>query len=224
MYRNQELEIRKEFIVVLKKYLFMEEIMTGKIFIEQERYKKHRRVFRRYEKWMYKHWRSDANPKDKFKWTEENVQKLFALNDAIIEKENKLFKLFSDVKNDMENLLATGHSYYENYDIDAYLSYEADKYVSLNSDDNTMHEVYEATEFCYCNALYTSAGRPLKTMEEELNRDTNYNYTWAFRSIPYREHYISRFLYDLVQQGTYTIEDLLYLNPKYFVECIEIRN
>lgn len=202
----------------------MEETMTGKLFIEEERYKKHRRVFKRYEKWMTKHWSVDAYSKDKFKWTEENVQKLFALNDAIIEKENKLFKLFSDVKNDIENLLTTGHFYYENYDIEAYLSYEAEEFATSTGDEDTMHEVYAATDFCYCNPLYTSADRTLKAMEEELHRDTNYNYTWAFRTIPDREHYISRFLYDLLQQDTYTIEDLLYLNPKYFVECIEIRN
>lgn len=198
--------------------------MTGKIFVEQERYKKLRKVIKRYKKWMNKHWWSDANPKDQFKWTEENVQKLFALNDAIIEKENKLFKLFSDVKNDMENLLATGHSYYENYDIEAYLSYEAEEYATSTGDEKTMYEVYASTDFCYCNTLYTSASRPLKTMEEELHRDTNFNWDWQFRDIPDKDHYISRFLYDLMEQGTYTFEDLLYLKPEYFLECIEIRN
>ena len=42
-----------------------------------------------------------------------------------MKKENKLYELFVKVKNDIEKLIADGHSYYENYDIEATLSYEA---------------------------------------------------------------------------------------------------
>ena len=62
-------------------------------------------------------------------------------------------------------------------------------------------------------------------MEKALHRDVNYNWDGVImRQLPDREHYVTRFLYDLLNQFTYTIEDVLYLKPEYFTECIEIRN
>ena len=85
---------------------------------EIERYRK---VEERYFKWMEDHWYKGA--KAKFEWNEENVRRILALNDAIIQKENSLYRLLSNVKADIENLLASGKAYYKNYDIDACLSY-----------------------------------------------------------------------------------------------------
>ena len=187
-----------------------------------ERAERLRKVARRHSRWMDRHWGVDA--KDKFTWTEEKMERLFAVNDAIIEKENALYHLLENVKADIDGLLAAGHSYYEAYDIDAYLSYEAEEYATSTGDEETMFAVYAATDFEYCNGMYTAAGRPLGTLEEELSRDTNYNWEWPFRAVPDREHYITRFLCKLLEQGTYTPEDVLYLNPDYFVPCIEIRN
>ena len=195
--------------------------MTVPIYAGFRNLKNQRMVERRYNKWMKEHWWSDA--KDKFIWTDENVKRLFALNDAIIEKENSLYKLLSDVKADIESLLAAGKSYYEYYDIEAYLSYEADEYATPSGDENTMFEVYRCTNFQICMGLSTMAGRPLESIEEEFSRELNWNIEF-FQDIPDREHYISRSLHWLVEQRTYTMEDLLYLNPDYFVECIQIRN
>ena len=52
---------------------------------ELERYRK---VGERYSKWMENHWYKGS--KEKFEWTDENVRRILALNDAIIEKENNL--------------------------------------------------------------------------------------------------------------------------------------
>lgn len=162
--------------------------------------------------------------KNNFTWTNENVQKIFCLNDAIIQKENELYELLANVKNDIETLLSSGKTYYRYYDIDAYLSYEADDYSTPTGDDKTMCDVYCCTTFENCMGFRTSADEPLKTVDEYFMRDTNFNYDYPFRDLPNREHKISRSLYWLIQQDTYTIENLLYLNPKYFVPCIEIRN
>ncbi|MBP5602036.1 MAG: hypothetical protein J6X78_04835, partial [Treponema sp.] len=50
-----------------------------------------RKVEERYSKWMEDHWYSGA--KAKFEWTEENVRRILTLNDAIIQKENSLYRL-----------------------------------------------------------------------------------------------------------------------------------
>ena len=138
-------------------------------------------------------------------------------------KENKLYELFVKVKTDIEKLIADGHSYYENYDIEATLSYEADDYSTPITDDKTMCDVYCCTNFSACCCLRTSKDRPLDSRDHALARDLNWNHD-MFRNFPDRQQYICRFLHVLAEEGTYTMEDLLYLNPDNFVECIEIRN
>ena len=196
--------------------------MSMNIYMEKEKIKKLRKIEKRYNTWIEKNW--TVGSKEPFEWTNEKIDKLFFLNDSIIKKENELYKLLSDVKSDIDKLLASGHTYYEKYDIDAYLSYEAEDFATQTGDENTMYEVYAATDFLICNTLHTNAGKPLDSLEKALNRDDNYNWVWAFRDIPDREHYITRFLYKLVDQGTYTLDDILYLNPEYFVPCIDLRN
>ena len=173
-----------------------------------------KRVEARYRKWK---------KVSKFEWTDENVRRIIALNNALMEKENKLYELFVKVKNDIEKLIADGHSYYENYDIEATLSYEADDYSTPIADDKTMCDVYYCTNFSVCCCLRTSKDRPLETRDQALFRDMNWNHD-MFRNFPDRQQYICRFLHVLAEEGTYTMEDLLYLNPENFVECIEIRN
>ena len=186
---------------------------------ELERYRK---VGERYSKWMEDHWYKGA--KEKFEWTDENLRRILALNDAIIEKENNLYRLLSNVKADIENLLASGKDYYKYYDIDAYLSYEAEDYATPTGDEDTMSDVYFVTNFEFCMGLYTSADKPLLSVEEEFDRDINFNYDGVFKDIPDKNHFITRSLHRLMEEETYTLEDLLWLNPDNFVECIEIRN
>lgn len=173
-----------------------------------------KRVEARYDKWSRER---------KFEWTDENVRRIIALNNALMEKENNLYDLFVKVKNDIEKLIADGHSYYENYDIEATLSYEAGDYSTPIADDKTMCDVYCCTNFSTCCCLRTSKDRPLETRDKALFRDMNWNHD-MFREFPDRQQYICRFLHVLAEEGTYTMEDLLYLNPDNFVECIEIRN
>lgn len=184
--------------------------------------KRYCKVEERYSKWMEDHWYKGA--KAKFEWNEENVCRILALNDAIIEKENNLYRLLSNVKADIENLLASGKTYYKCYDIDAFLSYEAEDYAMPTGNDAMMTDVYLATNFEFCMGLHTSADKPLRPVEEEFDRNTNYNWNVMFRDIPDKKHLISRSLHRLMQEETYTLEDLLWLNPDNFVECIEIRN
>ena len=192
-----------------------------KCFYSETELNGYRKVGERYSKWMEDHWYSGA--KAKFEWTEENVRRLLALNDAIMQKENKLYELFVNVNRDIEKLIVEGHSYYENYDIEATLSYEADDYSTPIADENTMFDVYCCTNFDSCTRLYTSKDRPLEPRDKMLGRDMNWNHD-MFRTLPDRSLYICRFLHILAEEGTYTMEDFLYLNPDNFVECIEIRN
>lgn len=204
-----------------------------------------RRVEERYSKWVNDYWWAGAigfglseictdvefsirfGEKGKFEWTEENVRRFLALNDAIIEKENNLYRLLSNVKADIENLLASGKTYYENYDIEAYLDYEPEDdedYAIPTGDNDIMKDVCYATDFQFCTGIYTSVDRPLRSVEEEFERSENFNLGPAFRGFPDKNHFITKSLYFLVYQETYTLEDLLWLNPDYFLERIEIRN
>ena len=88
--------------------------------IERE-LKQYRTVDRRFDQWL-------KTRRSNFSWTEENVRRFFAVNDVIIEKENALYRTLSQVKADLDQLLANGKSYYKYYDIDAYLSYEAEEF------------------------------------------------------------------------------------------------
>ena len=193
-----------------------------KFLYSESELKRYRKVGERYSKWMKDHWALGA--KEKFEWTDENVRRILALNDAIIQKENNLYRLLSNVKADIENLLASGKDYYKYYDIDAYLSYEAEDYATPTGDEDTMSDVYFVTNFEFCMGLYTSADKPLLPVEEEFDRSTNFNYDGMFRDIPDKNHFITRSLHRLMEEETYTLEDLLWLNPENFVECIEIRN
>ncbi len=193
-----------------------------KYFYSEKELERYRKVGERYSKWMENHWYKGA--KEKFEWTDENLRRILALNDAIIQKENNLYRLLSNVKADIENLLASGKDYYKYYDIDAYLSYEAEDYATPTGDEDTMSDVYFVTNFEFCMGLYTSADKPLLSVEEEFDRSTNFNYDGMFKDIPDKKHFISRSLHRLMEEETYTLEDLLWLNPDNFVECIEIRN
>ena len=193
-----------------------------KYFYSEKELERYRKVGERYSKWMEDHWYKGA--KEKFEWTDENLRRILALNDAIIQKENNLYRLLSNVKADIENLLASGKDYYKYYDIDAYLSYEAEDYATPTGDEDTMSDVYFVTNFEFCMGLYTSADKPLLSVEEEFDRSTNFNYDGMFKDIPDKKHFISRSLHRLMEEETYTLEDLLWLNPDNFVECIEIRN
>ncbi len=184
--------------------------------------KRYRKVEERYSKWMEDHWYSGA--KAKFEWNEETVRRILALNDAIIEKENNLYRLLSNVKADIENLLASGKTYYKYYDIDAYLSYEAEDYATPTGDEDMMFDVYLATNYEFCTGLHTSADKSLRPVEEEFDRSTNYNWDVMLRDFTDKNHFITRSLHRLMQEETYTLEDLLWLNPDNFLECIEIRN
>lgn len=177
------------------------------------------------EKLVEKHY-ALWDSKHTFEWSEANIAKLLTFNDAIIKKEDELYKLLSNVKKDIDTLLASGKTYYEAYDIDAYLSYETDDYSTPIDDDETMFAVYCCTDFKLCTGLHINAGESLETVEECFMRDTNFNYEHPFRAFPeqYKKHKITRSLHWLLEQATYTPEDLLYLNPDYFVPCIEIRN
>ena len=183
----------------------------------EKKMKREKFVEKRYFKW---------NSKNTFEWSEANIAKLLAFNDAIIKKEDELYKLLSNVKEDIDTLLASGKTYYEAYDIDAYLSYEADDYSTPTGDDKTMYDVYCCTDFTLCMGLHINAGETLETVETCFMRDTNWNYEHPFVAFPdqYKKHKITRSLHWLLEQGTYTPEDILYLNPDYFVPCIEIRN
>ena len=192
-----------------------------KYFYSENELERYRKVGERYSKWMENHWYKGA--KEKFEWTDENLRRILALNDAIIQKENNLYRLLSNVKADIENLLASGKDYYKYYDIDAYLSYEAEDYATPTGDEDTMSDVYFVTNFEFCMGLYTSADKPLLSVEEEFDRSTNFNYDGMFKDIPDKKHFISRSLHRLMEEETYTLEDLLWLNPDNFVECIEIR-
>ena len=101
---------------------------------------------------------------------------------------------------------------------------EAEDYATPTGDEDTMSDVYFVTNFEFCMGLYTSADKPLLSVEEEFDRSTNFNYDGMFRDIPDKNHFITRSLHRLMEEETYTLEDLLWLNPENFVECIEIRN
>ncbi|MDD6487151.1 MAG: hypothetical protein PUF61_09420 [Spirochaetales bacterium] len=193
-----------------------------KFFYSEKELERYRKVGERYSKWMENHWYKGA--KEKFEWTDENLRRILALNDAIIQKENNLYRLLSNVKADIENLLASGKTYYQYYDIDACLSYEADEYATPTGDEDTMSDVYYVTNFEFCMGIHTSADKPLLSVKEEFDRSTNYNCHGVFKDIPDKNHFISRSLHRLMEEETYTLEDLLWLNPDNFVECIEIRN
>ena len=187
--------------------------------------KEQQKVEKRHSDWVDKHWACGAP--DKFQWTQEKMERLFAVNDGIIQKENELYKLLASVKNDLDALIASGHSYYENYSVDAYLDYEPPEdsdYETPTGDSDTMRDVCFCTDFDLCNELYASAGEPLGSLEEKLRRDTNYNWTWPFRELPDQDHYITRYLYTLLERGTYTLDDILYLNPEWFTPRFEVRN
>ena len=173
-----------------------------------------KKVRKRYDKWLLK---------NTFTWTSENVERIKALNEVIMQKENSLYDIFANMKKDIERLLAEGKSYYEAYDMDGTLSYEADDYSTPIADDKTMFEVYCCTNFDLCCSIRTNKDRTLKSKEIEFFRDSNWNYD-KFHNFPDIDYKISRFLHLLAEEETYTMEDLLYLNPECFVECIEIRN
>ena len=124
---NSEIEMKKQNLI----------IPHVKRFDYDSKIKMEKQVTERYLRW---------NSKNTFEWSEVKSSKPLALNDTLIKKEDELYKILSNVKEDMDTLLSSDKKYYEVCDIDAFLSYEADEYATPTGDEETVFDVYSCGE------------------------------------------------------------------------------
>lgn len=157
---------------------------------------------------------------NKFKWTDENTQKIFALNDFIMQKERELYDTALKMRNDVENHIKNGDEYYKTYDLEISLTYDPDdEETTPFADNNTIFDLAAFTDFekhCFANE-----GDPIRAFEDMFNRDENYNGYDGFRECPDKSHYICRYMHDLIDyHETYTLLDLLYMKTEnFFTDC-----
>lgn len=152
-----------------------------------------------------------------FEWTDENTQKIFALNDFIMQKECELYDNAVKIKNDLENHIKNGDTYYKTYDFEINLIYEPDdEECSPVADNKTIWDLYYSTNFDFLEHFFANEGDKTESFEKVFSRDENYNGIEHFFSCPDKSHYICRYLHCLLELDTYTFHDLLYMKLENF--------
>lgn len=153
-----------------------------------------------------------------FEWTDENTQKIFALNDFIMQKERELYDNAVKIRNDLENHIKNDDTYYKGYDFEIRFSYEPnDAECSPIADKETIWDLYYSTNNLFTEHFFANEGDEIQPFEEMFFRDENYNGYDCFTDCPDKSHYICSYLLKLIDNNaTYTLQDLLYMEPENF--------
>lgn len=177
---------------------------------EENILKRDKKILARYHKLM-----------SEFKWTDENMQKIFALNDFIMQKERELYDNAVKIRNDLENHVKNG--YYKTYDFEINIIYEPDhEECSPIADEETFWDLYYSTDHSYTEHILPS-GDEIQPFEEMFSRNKNYNGYDCFQNCPDKSHYLCEYLPLLIDKNaSYTLQDLLYMKPKHFCTVYSI--
>lgn len=149
-----------------------------------------------------------------FVWNKENVQKLLAMNEALMDLGRKGIEALERVYWDLKRMIDSGKKDYVNFDVDLSFSYEGDWPDSEYFTGDSLQD--ETIGFCLSDGNSSLEG------EKEMLFDMNWNITGAFRDRPeFAGQHISYLMYKFFG-GNYSFQDALKMDPDDFCYFIKI--
>ncbi len=152
-----------------------------------------------------------------FVWSKENVQKLLAMNEALMDLGRKGIEALERVYWDLKRMIDSGKKDYVGFCIDVSFSYEGD---------------WE--DFGYDIGWFLNDDRLVKfgandewhdfSHAKEMLFDMNWNHCgYSFRDRPeFADKHICYLMYKFFSDGTYSFQDALKMDPDMFCYFIEI--
>lgn len=161
---------------------------------------------------------------ENFAWTEKNISHLKKLFTAVTELQKIMYEEVAQMKKDFDELAKSGIEIYKNYDIDAYIHLKRGVKFPF-ADDNLLSLMEYLSEADFnMTGVHAHSNWEMRSMEEQLSLDMNWNVE-VFDHFRQKNInvYIPYFFHIVWQDGNiYSLEDLLYLEPKDFVVCKEV--
>ena len=171
--------------------------------------------------------RQRKNMLDKsFEWSEENIQKILAFNDAVLHKYKEAYDKVCLVKQDIETLSNSGKSIYDNYCITAEILYCPQEGIA-----SADYETLEKLESCHVDTgniiviqYDKSEGKysiPLEPEDECFLQDLSWN-IGILKKPEFSDVKIAYLLHNFFHDGNYSLQDLICMNPDYVKVFIKV--
>ena len=161
---------------------------------------------------------------DNFKWSEENIQKMFAVNAIVWKKYDQMEQNIKRLASVFRELSKTD-PFFEPWDIDAELRYQSKKPTDIASVE--MQKLLSQHTLMFGMNLRLNANIPEEAFRDDINRDEHLNwnfevYAWHFNE----EQKKVRFNYFMhtvfIDDHTFSFEDLVRMEEDGFFPRYEI--
>lgn len=165
---------------------------------------------------VFRRWQND-----KFEWTAENTKKIISVIQAFDKKVNEMYDAVEHTKSNIENNSIFKEKRNNGYHIEAKLTYELNDEAIPTADAEMMGLLYDATNWKTMPLVNASNGQ-IESREQQLYLNQNWDIELFDRpelkniKIPYYVHAL------FVDSYTYTLNDMLYMDPDDFCIGLEI--
>ncbi|MBO4319453.1 MAG: hypothetical protein J5857_03185 [Treponema sp.] len=169
-----------------------------------------------YEEIVRLRWR-----KDHFEWTPENTQKIISVIQGIDRKVNQMYDAVEKTVKFLQSDAIPNNRIKNEYSIEASLTYENCETPIPTADEEMLEHLYDATDWKILPKVYANEDR-MESREDQLYRGLNWDIECFDRpelehiKIPYYVHVL------FVDSFTYTLNDMIHMNPDDFMIDLEI--
>lgn len=153
--------------------------------------------------------------KSHFEWTPENIQKIASKIQAIDRRLNQMYDAVEKAMKFLQSDSIPNNRIKNEFSITASMSYENWKKPLPSADKKMLYRLYSETKWSIMPSVYAS-GEGMLSREDQLYRGTNWDIELFDRpefehiKIPYYIHVL------FVDTYTYTLNDMLYMDPEDF--------
>lgn len=157
---------------------------------------------------------------DNFEWTPENTQRIIKVINGIDAKLNQMYDTVLKIKHFMDSQTIPD-AIKKDYWIEADLIYSNDENSIPTADKKTIHMLWNQTDWNLMPSI-TANSKGMRTRSDNLYLDMNWDVETFDRTelehikIPYYIHML------FVDSHTYTLNDMMYMNPDDFKIGIEV--
>ncbi len=153
-----------------------------------------------------------------FIWSKENVQKLLAMNEALMELSHRGLEALERVYWDLKRMLDSGKKDYATFCVDVSFSYEGEWSDSEYFTEYFLCDLDDRIGF-RANDEQADFSHPKKMLF-----DMNWNVCgYSFRDRPeFADQHVCYLMYKFFSDGTYSFQDALKMNPDDFCYFIKI--
>ena len=159
-----------------------------------------------------------------FKWSEENIQKMFAVNAIVWKKYDQMEQNIKRLASVFRELSKTD-PFFEPWDIDAELRYQSKKPTDIASIE--MHKLLYQHTRSFGMDLHLNANIPEESFRDNINRDEHLNwnfevYAWHFNEEQKKVRF-NFFMHTVfIDDHTFSFEDLVRMEEDGFFPRYEI--